>query len=100
LPTEPGRSDDRFVGAVRGGLREPGINEGVLALGCGMPAVFEAFLGRLGRVLPGLANAIRRVVIGSLLDTGTGGDALRGELAALLAGHQASQGGARSRAAA
>ena len=78
-----------------------------LALGFGMPAIYEEFLGLLGRALPdapardvpALANAIRRTVIGSLLDKGMGEAELRAELAALLAGHRASQDGVRSRAA-
>ncbi len=66
-----------------------------LALGFQMPAIHEEFLILLGRAipdaterdLPGLANAVRRAVVGALLDKGITEVALRAELAALLAGH-------------
>ena len=68
-----------------------------LALGFSMPAIYEEFHDLLGRALPdadqrdipALANAVRRMVIGALLDKTTTEAALRSELAALLAGHGA-----------
>ena len=79
-----------------------------LALGFQMPAVHAEFLGLLGRALPdaagrdvpGLANAVRRAVVGALLDKGTTEATLRAELAALLAGHGAGWQGGRTRVAA
>ena len=70
------------------------LQEG-LALGFGMPVIYQEFLGLLGRALPdadrrdipALANAVRRSVIGALLEKTTTEQALRVELAALLAGH-------------
>lgn len=70
------------------------LQEG-LALGFSMPAIYEEFLALLGRALPdaaqrdipALANAVRRTVIGALLDKTTTEAVLRAELAALLAGH-------------
>jgi AcrR family transcriptional regulator len=83
------------------------LQEG-LALGFSMPVIYEEFLGLLGRAvpdaeardIPALANAVRRSVIGALLEKGTGEAALRAELAALLAGHgaQTEPGPARSAA--
>lgn len=66
-----------------------------LALGFQMPAIQEEFLGLLGRALPdagerdlpGLANGVRRVVLGAMLDKRMTAATLRTELAALLAGH-------------
>jgi AcrR family transcriptional regulator len=74
------------------------LQEG-LALGFGMPAIYAEFLELLSRALPdadrrdvpGLANAVRRAVIGALLEKNTTEAALRAELAALLAGHGAVQ---------
>ena len=68
-----------------------------LAVGFSMPAIYDEFLDLLGRALPdadqrdipALANAVRRMVIGALLDKTTTEAALRSELAALLAGHGA-----------
>jgi AcrR family transcriptional regulator len=78
-----------------------------LALGFGMPAIYAEFLALLGRALPdaaerdlpGLANAIRRAVVGALLDKTTTAATLRGELAALLAGHGAGRAAGHIRAA-
>jgi AcrR family transcriptional regulator len=79
-----------------------------LALGFGLPAIYAEFLGLLGQALPdamdrdvpALANAVRRAVIGSLLDKTITEAALRAELAALLAGHGARGTGTEHRAAA
>ena len=79
-----------------------------LALGFQMPAIHEEFLGLLGRALPdaaerdlpGLANAVRRAVVGALLDKGTTEATRRAELAALLAGHGAGWQGGRAGVAA
>lgn len=68
-----------------------------LAMGFGLPAIYDEFLDLLGRALPdapsrdlpGLANAIRRSVVGALLDKGITEAALRSELAGLLDGHGA-----------
>lgn len=68
-----------------------------LALGFSMPAIHAEFLELLGHALPdaqtrdipALANAVRRSVIGALLEKGTSEAVLRDELAALLAGHGA-----------
>ena len=70
------------------------LQEG-LALGFTMPVIYQEFLDLLGRALPdadqrdipALANAVRRMVIGALLEKTTTQEALRSELAALLAGH-------------
>lgn len=70
------------------------LQEG-LALGFSMPLIYEEFLDLLGRALPdadqrdvpALANAVRRTVVGALLEKQTTAEALRSELAALLAGH-------------
>jgi AcrR family transcriptional regulator len=67
------------------------------ALGFDMPVIYEEFLELLGQALPdaqsrnipALANAVRRSVIGALLEKGTTEAALRAELAALLDGHGA-----------
>jgi len=72
------------------------LQEG-LALGFSMPAIHAEFLELLGRALPdadqrdipALANAVRRAVIGALLEKETTEQSLRSELAALLAGHGA-----------
>ncbi len=79
-----------------------------LALGFRLPVIYEEFLGLLGRALPdaagrdlpGLANAVRRAVVGALLDKGTTEATLRAELAALLAGHGAGWQGGRAGVAA
>ena len=72
-----------------------------LVLGFQMPVLYEEFLRLLGqalpdateRDLPGLAHAVRRGVVGALLDKATTEATLRGELEALLAGHAAEQQG-------
>jgi AcrR family transcriptional regulator len=74
------------------------LQEG-LALGFSMPVIYAEFLDLLGHALPdadqrdipALANAVRRMVIGALLDKTTTQEALRAELAALLAGHGTDQ---------
>ena len=68
-----------------------------LALGFGMPALYDEFVGLLARALPdaetrdlpALADAVRRSVIGALLEKETGEAELRAALAALLNGHVA-----------
>jgi hypothetical protein len=82
------------------------LQEG-LALGFGMPVIYDEFLVLLGRALPGsstrdlpaLANAVRRSVIGSLLEKETTEASLRAELAALLAGHRVGRDDAQIQAA-
>ncbi len=79
-----------------------------MAVGFGLPALYEEFLALLRRALPdaaerdlpGLANAVRRVVVGALLDKGTTDITLRAELEALLAGHGAHRQGVPARSAA
>lgn len=79
-----------------------------LALGFGMPVIHAEFLELLGRALPdaetrdipALANAVRRAVIGALLEKRTEEATLRAELAALLAGHDAQLDGVPARSAA
>lgn len=71
------------------------LREG-LVLGFGMPVIYDEFLSLLegalpdssGRDVPGLANAVRRAVVGALLDRETTEATLRAELAALLLGHR------------
>ncbi len=79
-----------------------------MAIRLGLPTLYEEFLALLERARPDaaerdkpeLANAVRRGVVGALLDKGTTEATLRAELELLLAGYGAYRPGVPAQSAA